>query len=343
MHWIGWIVLIGVFAVDARAGSFLAGPADQARIWRVDVRDQARRLLELGDESPDAVLGELDRLRADTGLHPADRDAAVMAYLNLLRAGPPERIPERVLERLAAYQPLALRVHDESAAATVPLFDVAVSAQGLGNELRFRRSAERLLAAGPAQYPAVLKALAADDPVERNGLYWAVGVLPAMQRSALAEALERTPDIGDDLLAVLLMLARDDIDALSTTLPRVSTQAATRLLLRLDDDVRHDMSLAVAESALSHPDPGVRAQAVALGSRSAGQHPGHSERWRERLHALLVDPEIGAAAALHLSRDITVAELDALKRRNDVGHDSILARRVALIERLRASDIGERP
>lgn len=343
MHRIAWMVLLGLLAIDAWAGSFVAGPADQARIWRADVRDQARRLLELGDESPAAVLDGLDRLYADADVHPADRDAAVMAYLKLLRVGPPERIPAAVLERLSAYQPLAVRVHDESATATVPLFDIAASAQGLRNELRFRKSAERLLTTEPARYAAVLKVLAGDDPAERNGLHWAVSVLPDERLSALADALGQVQGDGDESLALLVMLARDDVEALSSAVTRAPAAAATQLLLRLDGGAGHALSLTVAESALAHPDPGVRAQAVAVGSRVAQGHPGSSQRWRERLRALLIDPDIGAAAALHLSRVMTAEELNVLKRMTTIDPDSLLSRRLALIERLRASNIGEQP
>jgi hypothetical protein len=311
-------------------GPTRSGPEQATRLWSPEVRSRAASLVALG---PVADLpARLADVAADPTLDPVGRDAVLYAYLQLLRRQPPPRQSDAALAWLSAYPAQATVLHAESASATVPLFDVAASAQGLANEKRHRLDLDAFATRGPE---AVLRSHRKDGAGPgHDTIAAALAAAPVGQHAAWRAAIAGRPDLADGAPGLLLALAERDIDTLADGLQQADPALATDVLKRAASTLDAVATVRLCGAMAAHPDPGVRALAIALGSRAASASVALLPAWQGGLRAALADPEAGAAAALHLARLLDAAGLAALKAW--VGSDPALQRRMILIERLRA-------
>jgi hypothetical protein len=325
------LALVLLAAAAQADGPGLADPAQAARLWSPEVRSRAAGLIGLGS-APD-LPARLADVGADPALDPVGRDAVLYAYLQLLRQQPPQRQSDAALAWLSVYPAQATVLHAESASARVPLFDVAARAQGLANEKRHRL----LLEAVATQAPAVVldrhgTTGAGPDP---TAIAAAVADLPAAQRAAWRAAVAERPDLADGALGLFVALADRDIDLAQQRLLRADPALASAGLKRAASTLDGVDAVRLCSAAAAHPDPGVRALAIALGTRAAQASVALLPAWQDGLRTALADPDAGAAAALHLARLLDDAGFAALKA--SAGSDPVLQRRMLLIERLRAA------
>jgi hypothetical protein len=325
------LALVLLAAAAVAEGPGLADPAQAARLWSPEIRSRAASLIGLGP-APE-LTARLADVGADPALDPVGRDAVLYAYLQLLRQQPPQRQSDAALAWLSVYPAQATVLHAESASARVPLFDVAARAQGLANEKRHRLMLDAVATQAPdAVLDGDRTAGAGPDP---TAIAAAVAALPAAPRAAWRAAIAGRPDLADGAPGLFLALADRDIGLAQRRLlradPALASAGLKRALATLDgvDAVR------LCGAAAAHRDPGVRALAIALGTRAAQASVALLPAWQDGLRAALADPDAGAAAALHLARLLDDAEFAALKA--SAGSDPQLQRRMLLIERLRAA------
>lgn len=306
----------------------------QALLFRPEVRQRAADLLALSEPGidPARLDAALAAVRDAPEHPPAIRDAILYQYLLGLRGRRAERMPVAALQRLSNHRAQAERLHEESSVLRVPLFDVATAAQGLSNERRHRELAERLLTASDdSAFLSVLSEYRdAQDRPSRSGIEAAVGELSVARLDRLAQQIALDPALVHSALALRVHLARGDAAALTTTLLAADATDASDVLRRASVSLPADPAYALAEAALAHPDPGVRGLAIAQASRLASEQPQLAERWQLRLPQLLVHPEDGVAAALHLARSLTPLQVQALGKQADA--DPQLRQRWRLVQ-----------
>jgi hypothetical protein len=331
---------LGIFAADR----LIVSATEQARIRDASVQALAAQLVSatVADSAGQTVLTRLQALQNDPGIDPVRRDAIYLAYVNALREGNVAAIPAEVLEWLSRREPGAYVGHEESATATVPLFDVASAAHGLVNQQRYDQVRNNWKSAQAADLSALVDAyIATDDPTWRAGAEAAAAALSSTQRLDLIDLLNaRAVDEVEELLIVSYRAGGNHAE-LSRLLPLVSPAVARRILDRNEaiDAPEHEMDL--CRAALGHRDAGVRGLAIACGTRASANDPTLREAWIDELGHLLTDAEHGSAAALQLARLADDEVIDALIGKRSHGADPLLGRRLELVRRLREMTSGE--
>jgi hypothetical protein len=326
------LVLAGM---PASASETVIVPAvEQARIWSTDARKNVVRLLALPATDHHRIVASLDALRSDPNLDAATIDAIAYGYVAALRRGVPDAVPDAVLDRLASWSPLALRHHDESPALAVPLFDVATAAEGVRNEWRFHQGFDAMRS---APYPTMAQLLEPDtalDPAWVRGARNAIAMLPAETLSSIAAIPVTMPKRGGtDDPTIDVALALRDADRVIVGVADFPASEAIALLRNLSSSFSSIDAYDVAVAALDHGDAGVRSVAMASAGHIAQPIPILAKDWRQRLIGLLLDPDVGATAAMQLA-DAPDAALDAIRSSNS--GDALLDERLELIARLRA-------
>ncbi|MDX1380229.1 MAG: hypothetical protein R3233_03870 [Xanthomonadales bacterium] len=256
------------------------------------------------------ALSELER-RADWPV-PA-REAALATFAESLRGVPRDAVPEAVLDRLKAYRPRTLVPHHDRADVGEPMFRIGALVHGVENGWTYDEAAlqgGRLAARGPMEFLGAWRR--ADSLPKRNGLLDGLRVaspeaVAAVHQQAMM-ALGTEPAIAP--LAARSALATGDVGALqlvilqgdSAMLPHTLRQAAAQLHTQEAANIFLDLLDAA-------PAPRV---ALVLGAWAPMLV--ESPEVEARLLTLLDHPELGSAAALTLSKQPSVAALEALDR-----------------------------
>lgn len=336
---LAWLVLTGfaheLIAADGTETE-LVSRVQQSRLFDVDVRDRARDLITRtrGQADAGAYIAAFDAVARDPALDAAGRDAVLLNYVNALRDQPPGTLPQPALKWLIDHEPAAVRHHEEGRSATTALFNVSAAARGLRNQW-IRQEAGALLVAGDIA-TAVARYTDATDANVQAGIHAAIPRLPPEELERLQSHIENRPELGDDYLSGLIHLYQGKIRNLSEWLIRTDAGNASRMLSNLGGRLSPDEALSVLEAAAGHEDAGVRAHALATGSRLAASDPEYRDAWLDLLTGRLADPRDGTAAALQLARIAPAGYLEQLENEKDDG-PAVLQQRLELIRQLRRS------
>ncbi|QKK02188.1 MAG: hypothetical protein HND55_05665 [Pseudomonadota bacterium] len=282
---------------------FGAALAGQAVLHEPVVRERAASLLEELQRVDAQQAGQLlDRLGDDPQLTAAQRDAVAMALVRRLRQMPPGRIDRTVVDHLAEWTPRAWRRHEESASLQVPLFNVAAATRGLINQWDWQAGAADIAGTGGPPLDAVLDRVAArpDAPYAR-GVRKALSGLSGARLDQVIALSRQRPALSDTLLPEL-WLARGAWDELATWLRTAPVPRAAPVLGRAASDLSAEGFLPLGEAALNHPEPGLRALAMAYQTDAWMSRPGWPQGWSRRLWAHIDDRDLAATAALQLAR-----------------------------------------
>jgi hypothetical protein len=236
------------------------------------------------------------------------REQQLLLFTLALADLSPELVPAELLDFLANYTPQTLVAHEESADRAVPLFNIPAAALGVQSAVTRQRAeshAVTLLTGPPEQ---LLQTFLDASPAERAGFLAALDFASSAQLSALnrsAQGLLNTQP-GLTALAARTALAVADVESLRHVLEFGSGSDVTSMLRTAAKTFppgdRADLLLSALESAPG----GNAALAIALLSPGLQAVP----QVVSTLFDLLDDAELGAAAALALSR-IDSAEIRA--------------------------------
>lgn len=310
-----WLLLAGC-VLSALPGSSAAQRLDDHDPARVEpdarrlalspiVEQGSEALLKLTVEGAPAsqLLARIERIRSNTTLSPAAREAILHSYVERLRGLPPGSAPQPVLDWLAQAPPLAVTGHEEGPHHAVPLFNVAGAARGLVNEWSWRSGHDEV--AGNAPLPlATLAGRLGSMPLRSprfRGARFAIGRLPTPALEALAAQCAMLPD-GCGKARADIELARGNVGWLRAWLAGAAVGEALPRLRRTRLFMSSSEARELMEAALEHPDTAVAAWAMS----DLTAHPSTDEtvrlEWGGRLVTLLDHPELGGAAALQLAR-----------------------------------------
>ncbi|NNE04371.1 MAG: hypothetical protein HKN15_01420 [Xanthomonadales bacterium] len=272
-------------SVDARAAGY---------------RSQLRSSLRTADA--EATLGLLQHLQSSAELSAPARERLVFEFVEDLRQEPPGSVHEVVLEYLKQYPVTVMVAHHDHPDAHEPLFNIPTATYGVINHwtrqqaafegaTMLTRNAASLVQAyressDPAQRRGFIDALATADPM----------TLMELNRVALGQ-LSQVPELT--ALAGHSALLAGDLESLQALAAQGSGPGLNEVLrhsaARLDGAQREGL----LEAALASNRPGNAALAIA--------HLGTGVTTNEKMMQMLVrqldDPQLGAAAALTLSRN----------------------------------------
>jgi hypothetical protein len=301
-------------AIEAQGRNELTRPNwDRALALRsaaMGNNEQQRRewLEQLRQGEQDALLRSLKEFSASSTLSSPVREQQLLLFTLALADLSPELVPAELLDFLANYTPQTLVAHEESADRAVPLFNIPAAALGVQSAFTRQRAeshAVTLLTGPPEQ---LLQTFLDASPAERAGFLAALDFASSAQLSALnrsAQGLLNTQP-GLTALAARTALAVADVESLRHVLEFGSGSDVTSMLRTAAKTFppgdRADLLLSALESAPG----GNAALAIALLSPGLQAVP----QVVSTLFDLLDDAELGAAAALALSR-IDSAEIRA--------------------------------
>lgn len=301
--------------VESHARQIAASPA---------VERSAEALLErtLAGASAREQIAAMARIRADTAMPAAQRDAVLHRYVEQLRDFAPATVPQPVLDWLAQAPPLAITGHPEGTHHGVALFNVARAARGLTNEWSWRRGHDDVTGIAPLSpdtLAELLGRLPANSPQFRGARY-AIGRLPVHDLEALASHCAATLD-GCGRARADIELARGNVAWLETWVTSASRTNAVPLLRRAGRFLAPSDAGALMKAAVAHPDKAVAAWAMSELTSSMPKDETLRREWGSRLVSLLGDTELGAAAALQLARMDTTDWLEAATKQ-PLGEDA---------------------
>jgi hypothetical protein len=230
---------------------------------------------------------------------PPAREWTVLQFTLQLAELPDVTVPAALLEQLENWPLQTFVPHEESGALAVPLFNIPAAARGVRHALNRRAGRER---ASLLEHDtgAWLEAFRQSNQSARAGFLDALDHAPAARRRAIAAAALGAAAADPDMAAVAArsVLALDTADAVLELLVRGSGDSLAAVLresaLRFPADQRALLLLGAithapaeqASLAIAVLAPGLEGQAAVTAS----------------LLDLLADPELGASAALALSR-----------------------------------------
>jgi len=269
---------------------------------RVDTDRVVARLVDLTVTGAETDIIELleDTRRRNDWPAPA-RDAAVFAYTLELRALPPRAASRNVMAYLRAYAPGAHVAHDDHPQGTVPLFNVPAAATGVVNGWRRQEALLEGLALVKSNPRALADAFALETaaPVRAGYLQALDQATPEHATGVVREALPRlADDPGMTPLAARAATRAADLSAILVVLDYGRGPALQHMLTEAAAALdKHERTRLLSEALAS---PHQTAAALALASLYPGL-AGTADA-DAALLARLGDPELGAAAALGLSR-----------------------------------------
>jgi len=284
----------------------------------------------------DALLMDLRILSANDDLALPARERILFEFATSLGALEPHEIDPGVLAWLMSYESRVLVPHEDAGLSGVPMYKVRAAAAGVAHN-RQRQIAGRRAARPEDQGSAAWLAAYLDStPSMRQGYLDAIEGMPENSLRDLAmAAVEALPRIRD--LTPVAALAADRLvdaelfQAVVTEGRGPSVAAALRNAVQTLDEVEQSELL---QSALS------RAPAVNASLALAEIAPKlfHQPETVNLLLGLLDDPELGASAALALSRspDPIIRERLARLAGSDLG---LVSKRAALATALAAEAI----
>ncbi|MEJ8569723.1 HEAT repeat domain-containing protein [Elongatibacter sediminis] len=351
----GWFVLLWV--TSAGIGFAAPEPGNDAShaLWN------PQQALESAAQGRDdsRVDGWLDHLRggdieglaaelsafavADSPVAPA-READVYRFTVALGDLPEDLVPPPLLQQLEAWPIQTLIAHEEGPGHAVPLFNIRAAARGV-RAAQIRRAGERqaslLLPAGPETW---LRTFAGtDDEQRRRGFIDVLHAAPEAERRAIATAAlagaagqprfavaaaHSVASLNDARAMLALMEVADGADLNWNEVLRSGAG-------QLDETQRADLLL----GAMADWPPDRAALAMGILTPGLTRHPDVTES----LFELLDHPELGASAALALSRH-PEPRITARLEQHAARADSA-GRRAALALHLRSlsGPAGDRP
>jgi hypothetical protein len=313
-----------------------AAAARQA-VAQSDTAAALRPLLALArTQQHDVLLKELRMLSANDDLALPARERILFEFATSLGALEPHEIDPGVLSWLMSYEPRVLVPHEDAGLSGVPMYKVRAAAAGVAYN-RQRQSAGRRAARPEDQGNAAWLAAYVDStPAIRQGYLDAIEGMPEKSLRDLAMAAAEALPHRRELTPVAALAAERLVDvelfqAVVTEGRGPSVAVALRSAVQTLDEVELSGLL---QSALS----GAPAVNASLALAEIAPFLFHQHETVSLLLGLLDDPELGASAALTLSRspDPVVREHLARLAGSDLG---LASKRAALATGLAAEAI----
>jgi hypothetical protein len=307
-------------------------------VGRVDTLEELKPLFKLARDGRDQeLLGKLQSLAADETWPLPAREKVLhdfalgLADLRVNAVGPD------ILSFLDNYRPATLIPHDEQARFGVPMYTISAAAAGISNawerQAATSEAAEFFNEPGDAWVPAFLAAGGAPQQGYADAL---TSVSPEALRRIATTALSYLPhEPALTAIAVRAALLLPDAQLLQDAIRSGSGPALGQALRSAEAALDESERAAVLRDAVRYA-PAVNASLVLA---ELGPSLLHQPATADLLFALLGDPELGASAALILSRDRDPGmqeRLAALRARDD----GLASRRARLASELAEQDDG---
>ena len=273
------------------------------------------------------TLGKLRNLETRSDWPVPAREAAVYQFTRSLAELPRRAVATEVMQHLLNYQAQTLVPHEDHGDAYIPLFNIRGAAAGVENgwqRAEYSAEAETLLGTNPA---ALVSAYAKSANHNQRSAYldtlqhadistvWEVqsAALEQIDRaSALTPVLGITTAITNDTFAIQQLLTNGGGAGLSSA------------LVVLDQQLPHSETAALLTFAIQQAPAGNASLAIA----AWWPRLRHDSRMRDLLVAILVDPALGASAALALAQSPDIQTIKMLQ--DTASGDSASARRAQM-------------